>query len=195
MLLVGHRLAQGGDLLDRTLRGRPERLRRQLLPGPAKRLRLAEAGHLEEGLVDFGEAVVLAPVDDADRPDREGCLDPVRDCPSLAFGHNLRGGFPTGAEEAGDSSILASDRRVGEGEMRLLWLAAAMHQERDVVHLHGLTGISLVDERRKVVLDLGPDIEKGSAKGPGALLGQNRCVGLIVDEDAFRSPDDEHRLS
>jgi len=68
-----------------------------------------------------------------------------------------------------------------EGEVRLLRVAAAVYQEFDVVHLHGLAPVGLLDDRQEVGADLVPDLEEVAAQGIRVLAGKDLPMAIVVD--------------
>jgi hypothetical protein len=110
------------------------------------------------------------------------------------LGHDLPRDLGAGADEARNGATLIAHRRVGEGEVRLLRIAAPLHDEGNVVHVDGLTAIGLLDDGQEVSADLVPDLQEVAAQGGRMLTHEDLGIGIVVEQRAFQPPSDEHRL-
>ncbi len=72
--------------------------------------------------------------------------------------------------------------------------AVTRHHQFDVIHLHRLTAIGLLDDRHQVGADLVPYREKVLAHGSRMLAAEDGGVGVVVDQRALRAPGQEHGL-
>ncbi|WP_247879453.1 hypothetical protein [Azospirillum sp. TSA6c] len=112
----------------------------------------------------------------------------------LAPHHHLGSDFGAGAEQAGDRSRLVPQWRVEKGEVGFLRIAAALDDERDVVHLDRLAAIGLGDDALEIAAYLAPDVEEIAPHGAWMFVRQEPGVRRVVDKGASGTPDDEHRL-
>ena len=142
-------------------------------------------------------------VDDAELPveQRKALAHPVENAlgpgftlAQAAFGQHLAGDLVAGTEEAGDLPGLVAHGGVGEAEMRLLQIAATLHEEGDVVHVDGVARIGPLDDRHEVGTDLLPHLQKVAPQRCGMLRRQDLGVGIVVEQRALRPPGDEHGL-
>ena len=142
-------------------------------------------------------------IDDPELPveQREALAHPVENAlgaglalAQAAFGQHLAGDLVAGTEEAGDGAGLVAHGGVGEAEMRLFDIAAALDEQRDVVHVDRLARIGLVDDRHEVGADLLPHFQKVAAERCGVLRCEDLGIGIVVEQRAVRPPGDEHGL-
>jgi hypothetical protein len=105
--------------------------------------------------------------------------------------HGFRG-LDAVAQQAEDAAFVVADRTVGVAEPGFFAVALALHGERQVFHAVGFAmDQGTFAQRRQHVADLGPDFEEGLTEGARVLVVQQCGVGVVVEQDLFRSPDDE----
>ncbi len=98
----------------------------------------------------------------------------------------LLGRLDAGAEEAFHDAVLATDGRVGVGEVRLLRISVALHHEHDVVGMRRPAGVGVLHQRPEITRDLAPDLQEGPAERAGMVTLKHLSILVIVEEEPVR---------
>ena len=110
-----------------------------------------------------------------------------------ALRQHLRGRLRAGAEHAGDLAALVAHRRIRKREPGLLVVALAVHDERKILAIGGLTGHRRVDQRADVRPDLRPDVVEPLPERARVLRAEDLGVRVVVEKAEVLAPRDEHR--
>ncbi len=110
-----------------------------------------------------------------------------------AGGEHALGGLRHSAEHPRDLAGFVAHGGIGEGEPGLLVIAAAVHQQRQVLAVGRVASHGGLDQGRDVVPDFAPDVVEARAQGGRVLGAQDLRIGVIVEEAELRTPGDEHR--
>nr|WP_253261893.1 hypothetical protein [Ramlibacter montanisoli] len=110
----------------------------------------------------------------------------------VALRQHGRRGFRAGAIEACRAAGLVDHRRIGEGEPGVLFLALALHAQRQVLHEEGLARQRPLHEGHDVREDVVPDLAERRAQARRMLAAQDLRVAVVVEHLQLRAPGNEH---
>ena len=103
------------------------------------------------------------------------------------------GGFDDGAEGAADSAVVERERRVREGEGAFIAAVGTFEVAPYVFTQEGVSGERALDQRFDLGPQFGPHLAHRLAERAGMAAAEDGAIGVVIEQDAFRSPCDEHR--
>lgn len=123
--------------------------------------------------------------------------------PHLAFAQGLLGAVGShlgrsvyrDVQQAGDRARFIPDGRIGEVPPSILRIPVPGHDQRHVLESYCFASEDARYERFDLLPDVGPRFTERQAercRAPGA---EHRSVGVIIENNAFRSPGKLHRVA
>ena len=112
---------------------------------------------------------------------------------SLAPGQHPLGGLDNDGDHAAGLAVLGDDRRVEQVEPGLLGRAAAIEDQLAVLELQRAARHAHGHDLAVEVRRLGPRLQHGHAEDSRMAVAGERAVGIVVEHDAGRPPQQDQR--
>ena len=112
---------------------------------------------------------------------------------ALPFGKHLLRDLGASAKNPRHFTLIATHRRVKKREMRFFSMPVAVHHQLNVVHVNGLTRVSLRHDGLYIASNLAPNVQERPIQ-TGVMPPQNGHVGIVVKHTLLRTPNRKHGL-